>query len=417
MKVLISAYACEPDKGSEPAVGWNWARQAAQHHDVWVITRENNRASIERAMEDFPLPNLHFEFVDLPSSILKLKRQPGGLHLYYLLWQRLALSRAESLHRAVRFDIGHHVTFVSSRLPTFLPALGLPFIWGPIGGFDATPRCFYTGYGRSIRLRELGRETTQRILPLTPWFKKTAREAAVVLAATPVDRDIVGSLRRGPTFVRSAIGLAPSEVLSSPIEKSTSEDLHLLFAGNLLQLKGVHLLLEAMALAKREGANLHLRIAGSGPFQQTLNEIVNREGLQASVTFLGQLPRHELASLYRAADLFVFPSLHDSGGFAVLEAMGQGLPVLCLDVGGPSHTVARDCGIRIPAHNPEQVVRDLKSALLHLAHNRHLLPIMGNAALQHAARQFVWEKLAKDLDHYYELALSQPRRSHNWASH
>ncbi|HLE82176.1 MAG TPA: glycosyltransferase family 1 protein, partial [Dehalococcoidia bacterium] len=42
-KVLISAYACEPGKGSEPNVGWNVAREMARQHDVWVLTRANNR--------------------------------------------------------------------------------------------------------------------------------------------------------------------------------------------------------------------------------------------------------------------------------------------------------------------------------------------------------------------------------------
>ena len=51
LKVLISAYACEPGKGSEPEVGWQWALQMARHHDVTVLTRANNRQAIEPAIE------------------------------------------------------------------------------------------------------------------------------------------------------------------------------------------------------------------------------------------------------------------------------------------------------------------------------------------------------------------------------
>ena len=47
MKLLISAYACEPGLGSEPGAGWNCVRQAARFHEVWVLTRENNREPIE----------------------------------------------------------------------------------------------------------------------------------------------------------------------------------------------------------------------------------------------------------------------------------------------------------------------------------------------------------------------------------
>ena len=50
MKILVSAYACEPGKGSEPGAGWLWARAAARRHEVWVLTRANNREAIEAAL-------------------------------------------------------------------------------------------------------------------------------------------------------------------------------------------------------------------------------------------------------------------------------------------------------------------------------------------------------------------------------
>ncbi len=51
MKVLVSAYACEPGKGSEPGAGWNWVVAAARQHELCVLTRANNRESIEAALE------------------------------------------------------------------------------------------------------------------------------------------------------------------------------------------------------------------------------------------------------------------------------------------------------------------------------------------------------------------------------
>ena len=50
LRVLISAYACEPGKGSEPEVGWQWALQMARFHDVTVLTRTNNREAIEKEL-------------------------------------------------------------------------------------------------------------------------------------------------------------------------------------------------------------------------------------------------------------------------------------------------------------------------------------------------------------------------------
>jgi NAD(P)-dependent dehydrogenase (short-subunit alcohol dehydrogenase family) len=51
LRIVAFAYACEPDSGSEPGVGWMWARMLAHLGETWVITRENNREAIEAALE------------------------------------------------------------------------------------------------------------------------------------------------------------------------------------------------------------------------------------------------------------------------------------------------------------------------------------------------------------------------------
>ena len=70
-KILLSAYACEPNKGSEPEVGWQWAIHIAQKHEVWILTKENNKETIEEykrsTSENIPWDNIHFLYVHLPK--------------------------------------------------------------------------------------------------------------------------------------------------------------------------------------------------------------------------------------------------------------------------------------------------------------------------------------------------------------
>jgi glycosyltransferase involved in cell wall biosynthesis len=63
------------------------------------------------------------------------------------------------------------------------------------------------------------------------------------------------------------------------------------------------------------------------------------------VDFAGQLPHQHVISSFHTSTALVFPSLHDSGGLVVLEALAEGLPVVCLDLGGPGVMVNRSCGI------------------------------------------------------------------------
>src|SRR6266436_5550763 len=127
LKVLISAYACEPAKGSEPEVGWQWALQMARFHDVTVLTRTNNQSAIEAGLEKLqgqqPVPK--FVYHDLKS--------------YYVRWQASARKVVAKLHGANRFDLLHHVTFAAYRYPTAIWGHGVPCIWGPIGGAESIP--------------------------------------------------------------------------------------------------------------------------------------------------------------------------------------------------------------------------------------------------------------------------------------
>lgn len=85
LKILVSAYACEPGRGSEPEVGWQWIRQLARKHDVWVMTRANNRIEIERSDISKKYPNVRFEYVDLPRWARFWKKGNRGVHVYYTL--------------------------------------------------------------------------------------------------------------------------------------------------------------------------------------------------------------------------------------------------------------------------------------------------------------------------------------------
>src|SRR5881394_2221794 len=105
LRVLISAYACEPHKGSEPEVGWQWSLQMARFHNVTVLTRSNNRAAIEaglRAIKDGrPVPE--FVYHDCGERALKLKTRFKAVRVYYQLWQKSAREVVRRLHQAEPF--------------------------------------------------------------------------------------------------------------------------------------------------------------------------------------------------------------------------------------------------------------------------------------------------------------------------
>jgi glycosyltransferase involved in cell wall biosynthesis len=157
--------------------------------------------------------------------------------------------------------------------------------------------------------------------------------------------------------VQQAVGIDPSGSYSSTEGSSALPPmaryakLKLLFVGRLLPWKGLHLGLKSLAALGHQAKDVHFTVVGSGSDESRLKRLAQRLGLGESLSWVPWMDREDLIQLYSEFDLFLFPSLHDSGGMAVLEAMSFGLPVLCLDLGGPGISVDNTCGRVIPTED------------------------------------------------------------------
>ena len=181
IKVLVSAYACEPDRGSEPGVGWNWARQISRFAETWVITRVNNKETIKRELLANPNSNLHFIYYDVQKWLSFWKKRTRGLYLYYLLWQIGVYRLGKKLNKEKQFDIVHHITFGNLWLPTFMPLLNIPFIWGPIGGGEQISKTFRKGYYIRSKIKEISRDIILNMSKVNLLFLYTSNKANIII--------------------------------------------------------------------------------------------------------------------------------------------------------------------------------------------------------------------------------------------
>jgi glycosyltransferase involved in cell wall biosynthesis len=383
-RVLLSAYACEPGKGSEPEVGWMWATElAAAQHEVWVITRAANRAAIEACAALRRLPSLHFVYFDLPAWLRRWKRGNRGVHWYYALWQWGAYRIARRLTKRVRFDRVHHVTFVSLRAPSFMGLLGLPFVLGPVSGGECVPRLLRRGMSRSARLREWLRDLANHATRIDPLMRHSFRNAERILLATPESRTLVPQAFHDKCMVQLGVGLSRQYLgWTGPGGRTHEPALRLLYAGRLLEWKGVDLALRAVRAVRDRGVELQFTIVGHGSAEPGLRRLAADLAVEDCVRWLQWLPQLELEQQYYLHDALLFPSLRDSGGMVVLEALAHGLPVICTDCGGPGTIVTERCGrvIKTAARRTEDVVVALADALLELSSDRALLKKLGRAA-------------------------------------
>ncbi len=409
LKVLVSAYACEPNKGSEPGVGWNWVKQIAKVHEVWVLTRTANRKVIEGELAQRPASSIHFVYHDLPRWARFWKRGASGVHLYYYLWQLSSLSIARRLQAEVNFDLCHHITFASYRYVSALAWLEPPFVWGPLGGGERAPCAFYREFGLRGVASELVRDLSGLWAHVDPLLWYTRHRAELILATTQDTARLLGSRRSRPVHVLQTIGVEKSSGYGEA--KPEGSIFRVLYVGNLLYLKGVTLALKAFAEFTRLFADTALTLVGDGPDRSRLERLAQSLGILHRVNFVGRLSRVKTLEQYTDHHVLLYPSLHDSGAMAVLEAMRVGLPVICLDLGGPALSVTQECGIKIAAVNPEQAVRGLAEALQRLASNPELRERMGREAVSRVDTHYDWDRKGEALNHLYTSVLARLREN------
>lgn len=399
LRLLLSAYACEPGRGSEPGVGWNLACGLAARHDVWVVTRANNREAIEQALARRPVPGLTVVYHDLPAWARWWKRGQRGVQLYYYLWQLTLAPLARRLHTRIGFDVVQHATLGKYWAPSGLAGLAVPFVWGPVGGGESAPASFLKSYGLRGHLYERLRDAARWLGERDPLVRRTARRCHTALVATPETAARVRALgARAVVFLWGQTGLTDAEIAPPQATAAAPAEapLRLISIGRLLHWKGYHLSLEAFARAALPGATYAL--LGEGPEQARLETLARRLGLAGRVHFLGSRPRAEVLERLARADVFVHPSLHDFSPTVVLEAMGQGKPVVALDLGGPGVQLTPETGIKVAAPEPAAAVAALAEALRRYAADPALRHRHGQAGRQRAATLFSWPAKIDQVD-------------------
>jgi glycosyltransferase involved in cell wall biosynthesis len=367
-RILVFAYACEPGKGSEPGAGWEWARILARLGKTWVITRANNQQTIEEALGAIPeRERLRFAYVDLPAWARWWKRGNSGARLYFMLWQLGALRQARSLQREVKFDLVWHLTFANAWLGSVGSLVGPRFVLGPVGGGVGVPWRFLRSLGLRGVLFELARGAGRSLFRfLNPLARLSWRRAILILTQNQETSEWLPRKYSGKAVVFPNPVIEPGPPARSKGSRSAKSPT-IAYAGRLVPLKGLDMVVRALVDLR----GWRLLLVGEGPDKGRLSRLATRLRVADRVRFLPWRSRGELwPLLVEEADVFVFPSLHDEAPWVVSEALAAGLPVVCLDRGGPRSLG----GVAVPATNPEEVAKKMADVVSRLARSRPALP-------------------------------------------
>ncbi|MBU1425985.1 MAG: glycosyltransferase family 4 protein [Gammaproteobacteria bacterium] len=399
MKILLSAFACKPYAGSEGGVGWRWAVELAKLHEVVVVTDVTRSEAIEAELADHPIANLRFVYFR-PRWLARVPLNSITAQLLYTAWQFSLLPFAKALHKKQTFDWALHITYSVFRHPSFLGFLGIPFVFGPLGGGEDAPFRLKKSFERGEMIRDILRAIINKLALVDPFLWCAYARTTVILTATQETKMALPWPFRKRAIVYPNLGVDSDANTLIPTRKE-GDPMRILFVGRFHGLKGAHLAIRAVAEALRRKVNVEFTLVGQGPYESELRRVEQAEGVAGQIRWISHMPQQELFSVYQTMHCFLFPSLHDSGGSVVLEAQAKGLPVICLGIGGPATLVSAETGIVIdvPGLNEEDVVQRLADAIMVLANDEIRRAEMGRRALDHVASTMSWESRVRGVLH------------------
>lgn len=409
LKVIVNAYACSPYRGSEPGVGWGFVHALAQNHDLWVIVEEEKfRQDIERYLADNPTfqQNVRFHFIAKRRHRRLRKLWPPSYYWFYEEWQHKALELARALHADVGFDLAHQLTMVGFREPGYLWQLGIPFVWGPIGGMGYFPWRFIGEVGAWSAVHYSGYNFYNFVQ--TRWLRRPAEAAARagdgLIAATRENLEGAAKYWGAQGVLLSEVGL-PCPPIKQPTVRSRTEPLRLVWSGLHIARKALPLGLKGLARVHRD-VKWTLDVLGTGPETSRWQAFAVRSGVASRVRFHGWLERARALEIMGEAHAMLITSLRDLTASVTIEALALGLPVICLDHCGFADVIDEDCGIRIPVDSPARVSEGIAHAIERLAADEGYRRQLANGAITRA-KDFEWQRKASVVDGIYRRVITK----------
>lgn len=398
LKIVLIGPTCDGTDVGEAWSTYQWAYGLSAQHDVTLLTyRKRNRPS---AVPQLPNTEV-IEWLDLPL-VGRFERfnamvKPGYFRFY--LHARRWLLKAVSSGR--RFDIVHQVAPLALRYPCPAVGLGLPIVLGPIAGSLNTPATFRHDTNSDpwfVQLRWLDRWRFR----YDPWLRASFQQASVIIGVAPYVRNLLEDVH-----VRRFVTCSETGVIQLPPRKAEgnhASTLKLLYVGRIIRTKGLRDTIRALGLLRAD-FDWHLDVLGDGPDRSRCQQECEQLKLTDRIVFHGRVPRKEVDTFYRQADVFVFPSFREPSGNVVIEAMSHGLPCIVSDRGGPAEAITNDCGFRIPIYNPQQYASEIAGAIRLLAQNFELRNEMGRNARERVRDVFLWPRKIEWISNLYQELL------------
>lgn len=399
MNVIYIAYSCNPFAGSEDKIGWCVPFESAKINNVFVVTKKGSREHVERYLKNHTVHNITFYYVDIPNLFNKIFKGfllSGRLNL----WNKRALKVARTICQNNKIDIIHQITPVEFRaIGDYGKVDNVKFVCGPIGGSESVPKGLkeYTAGHKKV-------ETVRAVMNYWYRFKfgvfGKLKQCDYLMFANKETEEFVKMDKVSCLYeIQTEIGLRQDE-LSVSGEKNNNECIFLA-AGRMIYRKGFDFLLDALSRIP-ESVQYQVRVVGKGPeLERYRARCANDAMLSRHVTFVGSVPYAEMEKEYINASAFIMPSIRETTGTVLLEALSKGLPIIAVNRFGARTILDENVAWLFDGEDKEAFIENLKNAIIDCASNSSERIRRGKLARE-KAEDYTWPEKMKKIQAIYE---------------
>lgn len=411
MNILILAYACEPNAGSEYGVGWNVPTLIAQkysQYNIHVLTRSRCKEKILNSLNEMSLSNLYFHFYDIPNWLIYKNEMKSnwGEQINYIFWQFYSKHYIKKLNKEYNFDLLHHLTFNQYRTPSPGFFLDIPFVMGPVGGAEAINPSFYQDLEQNTLKKEKIRKKGKD-LKIFGWWSRWKKNPKHFIFSTKENM-----IKLSPYCYNNKVSLLPAIAFNPEDFKNIENTSHnneifqLVYAGKALDWKGIYIFLRALKKAYIDNgiSNFLVKLIGIRfeEEQKKVRNWISDLKLENNIELIPFIQRNDLLKELTECNLSVYPAFRDSGSMSVLEASALGCPTICFNAGGQD-AFPDSVLIKVEVtDNYEANLNAFAEKLKWAYYNKKATSTIGLKAKEYVYKELTWEKKAIEFNKIYQ---------------
>lgn len=395
-KIFVSAYACEPDLGSEIGVGWHWVLEMSKYFELWVLTRENNRHTIEPWINNHPNNKIHFLFYDLPKWARFWKKGLRGVRIYYYMWQLCTNNIVKQTMRTNNIRLYHLLTYGNALWPASSYGQSQFFIWGPIGGVDIIPQDFSKFYDWHWRTVEMFRRIIVKSLPLNRGFLQRCRNANLILCKSESMLEAIPWKYRHKAVLFTDVAVEINHYYENKRVRPLNDSLvKYMIVGRLDAWRGFDIAIEAMAIVSKTYNHIHLDVVGDGSDKKRILRWIEQYDIGNYTTLHGQISMNMYYQMMADCDVVLNCCLKEGAVTTAFDSLSFGKPLICIDTGGYTRYFNDNYAIVIPLGKRQDTIMKIANAMVSLT-SPTVRKCLGQTALT-ISSSYSWEAKGKKI--------------------